>query len=116
MSQLSALSAVNCPFISQFVAAMNAKFEISRTLPLSPPVKLALVGRSGYHVLTYCAVRNVCCFEIHGIYVGRSPARMKRVNSVQAEPPGLSGDVVLTTALGVYSTSYRYTMSVRSLS
>src|SRR5258708_10139811 len=87
MSHRTTLPAVNCPFNSQFVAATNAKFEISRALPLTP-CSPAPFGRSGSHVFTYCAVRNVCCFEIHGIYVGRSPARIKRTRSVHAEPVG----------------------------
>src|SRR5579862_6739458 len=92
MSHRNTLVAVNCPFISQLVAARNPRLLISRSLPVpgnpGTAIACALVGRSGYQVAVYCAVRNVCCLDIHGMYVGRSPATMKRDSSVHAVPPG----------------------------
>src|SRR5271166_5614200 len=128
MSHTAALVEVNCPLTSQLVIARKPKLLTSRVLPAVPKTPCAVLeGRSGYQVLTYWATMNECCLEIHGMYVGRSAAIIQRVISVHAllgllmMPP--RGTVPCpffsaryTPTFGAYNMSYRYTISVRSLS
>src|SRR5579862_679627 len=100
MSHRIRLPAVNCPFISQLVALMNAKLLSSRTLPAVVTGVVAPGGRSGYQVSVNWAVRNVCCFDIQGIYVGRSPAIIQRVNSVHSPPLTATLDGTATLIFG----------------